>query len=155
MERTAAPGKRLEVEEMRDRDRLHIWSQLGLALEQDVVVPKRVVLHVIVGMRRQLRAVRIHRLGITCAGAILIVATRNKTIGDPSPLPRSQVKGVHTGAEIVVVTAPVDDHRTARSIPRRISRAVPSLGNRAESGYALPRRLRLPSQHSAAALPDR
>ena len=74
MERTAAPGKRLEVEEMRDRDRLHIRSQLGLALEQDVVVPKRVVLHVIVGMRRQRRAVRIHRLGVMRPRAVIALA---------------------------------------------------------------------------------
>ena len=94
MPRTMPPGQRVEVEKMRYGDGLDVRPQLGLALEQDVIIASRVVLNVIVGMWRQRRAIRIHRSGIARTRAVFIVSAGNIPIGDSSPLPGSQIEGM-------------------------------------------------------------
>ena len=94
MPRTMPPAQCVEVEKMGYRDGLNIRPQLCLAFEKDVIISYRVVLHVVIGMRWQRRAVRIHRIGVARARAVFVVTSADVAIGDSSPLSGSKIKGM-------------------------------------------------------------
>ena len=53
MPRTAAPSERIQIEQVWDRSGFNIRPELGLAFQQDEIIASFVVLHVIIGVRRQ------------------------------------------------------------------------------------------------------
>ena len=135
------PNQRVEIEKMRNRGGLDPWAQLRLAFEQDVIVANRVILDVVVRMRRKRGAIGIHRVRIARARAVVVCGAGDVSIRDSSPLTRRYIERVNVGAEIVVVATAEHDHRSAATVSRREDRAVPTLGNGAESRNPMPRRL--------------
>src|SRR5215475_11559546 len=141
-----APRQRIQIEQVRYGRSLHIGSQLDLTFNKQVVVPHWVVLHVPVSMRRERRAVRIDRIRINGAGAILIGASRDIPVCDTRPLARTEIKRVHVRTEVVIVAAAEQNHRTTGTESRSENRAVPRLRDRRKAHPSLPWRARLSTQ---------
>ena len=95
---------------MRNRDRLDIGTQLGLTFEHNVVIPDRVILHVIIGMRRKRRTIRVYRFGVMRPRAVIALGAGDVAVSDPSPLSGRQIEGMDIRAEIIVVPAAKYDH---------------------------------------------